>query len=48
MEVSTSSHRRTEKTRKARVINPVYITIAVMMGLGIWSAMLWWTFRNME
>ena len=30
------------------MINPVYITVAVMIGLGIWSAMLWWTFRNLE
>ena len=30
------------------MINPVYVTVGVLLGLTLWSAMLWWTFRNME
>ena len=25
---------------------PAMVTILVMVGLGFWSGLLWWTFRN--
>jgi len=57
MEDSSRNHRRTEKIREARVMDdmyalnvdwttPVMVTVLVMVGLGFWSCLLWWSFRN--
>ena len=57
MEDSSRNHRRTEKIRETRVMDDMYaltvdwatpamVTLLVMVGLGFWSCLLWWSFRN--
>ena len=57
MEVSSGNHRRTKKNGEARVMDdmyslsidwttPVMVTFLVMTGLGFWSYLCWWSFRN--
>jgi len=45
---STGNHRRTEKDRKARVMDhQTQVATLLLLGMGFWSIMLWWTFRNL-
>ena len=57
MEVSSRNYRGTKKNGEARIMDdiyaldidwttPVMVTFLVMAGLGFWSYLCWWSFRN--